>query len=787
MISRLFSLSLFLTGATCLAQTTPIPATPQVSPIQSQPVAQADDRIQVWGIRQRGSVVGDTLPVRTLEPNEIAAYGAEDIDELIEALGPQVTSNRGQVPSPPIVLVNGKRVSGYNEISNIPTLAIERTEIFTEELALKYGYPANQKVVNIVTYEFYNQKRAQVFFAAPSEGGRNTLGFRPSYLLIRKDMRFVADLDLSRSTALTESERSIAQSPQNAGQGPFQTLAPKSQRFAANATVSGNVLGGTAYSLNIRFSILERKSLFGLSDLGQVQQNEEERAARTAFSLNGQAGKWRWFFTSGYDLSRNTTLTGIGGMETAQDISNFKSTLASGEFGQSGNVFELPAGPVFLSLNQNVEHRVLRSFSSNTMGSPLLLNQNRAALSANFDVPIARRNTSTPLWLGNLSINGSLKAEKLSGFATFLSSGYGLDWRLVDALGINLFFTNQSNAPDLRLRALPTIITPNARVFDYRLGQVENVVQIFGGNPELFPEKRRSFSLSAYVKPFKKKNFALSLDYARTVTDNPVGTFPIATALIEETFPQRFARDDKGRLTRIDNRPVNFNQAKQSQLRFGFNWSRRLGAGGDDSEADIITIPPGIDPTTYLQSKFPKAAKVTVENIDSGSAEGQELDNQNNRIFLGFYHTWRLQDLVLLNKDGPTFNVLRQGTFDGFGVRSRHEFEFRAGIFKRGLGMNLFLKWKSAARLNGGDMINDDLRFTYHPNFDLNFFYNLGDRLGPKPLKALAGTRLSLSVKNLLNARTQVSDSFGLTPLNYQSSIIDPEGQVVSVTLRKAF
>jgi hypothetical protein len=787
MILRVCCFSLFFLETLSFAQTAPSLPIPPVPTSPNQPVAQADDRIQVWGIKLRGSVIGDTQPVRTLQPSEIAAYGAEDIGELIEALGPQVTSNRGQVPSQPIVLVNGKRVSGYSEISNIPTEAIERTEIFTEELALKYGYPANQKVVNIVTYEFYNQKRAQLFFATPSEGGRNTMGFRPSYLRIRKDTRLVADIDFSRSSALTENERDIVQSPENVGQGPFQTLLPKSQRFAANGTISGNVFGRTAYSLNTRFTIVNSKSLFGQSDLGQLQQSEKVRTARTALSLNGQLGKWRWFFTGGYDLSRNSTLTGVRGIDATRDISTLRNTVISGEFGQSGSVFKLPAGPLFISLNQSVEHRVLNSFLSNLIGSQLFFNQDRAALSANFDIPIARRDTSTPQWLGNLSLNGSVRADKFSSYDTFVSSGYGLNWRPVDAVGLNAYFTNQANAPDLSLRGSPTIITPNGRVFDYRSGQVENVVQVFGGNANLLAEKRRSFSLSGSIKPFSKNNFALSLDYVRTVTDNPVGTLPVVTELIEATYPTRFMRNRDGRLIRIDNRPINFAQSRQSQLRFGLNWSRRLGGSGEENGADSITIPPGIDPTTYLQSKFPKAAKITVETVEPGSAEGQELDNQNNRIFMSFYHTWRLQDLVFLSRNGPPFNVLRQGAFDGFGVRSRHELEFRAGLFKRGLGTNLILKWQSVAQLKVGGPIADGLRFFYRPNIDLNFFYNLGDRLGPKSSKSLSGTRLSLSVKNILSARTQVRDGSGLTPINYQSTILEPEGQVVSVTLRKAF
>jgi hypothetical protein len=423
-----------------LAQTLPAPPSPSdTKPADAKPEArrtsppsQADapteNEVLVLGAKPRGSVVGDTPPVRTLNQSDIAAYGAEDVGELIEALGGQVTSNRGQANSSPIVLVNGKRVSGFAEISNIPTEAIERTEIFSEEMALKYGYAANQKVVNIVTFENYSQKRARFFFAAPSEGGRNTINFRPSYMMIRNDTRFIADVDYSHSSALTENERAIVQSSENVGQGPYRTLLPKGQRLAANATVSGNIFGGAAYTLNGRFSTAESERLFGRTVLGPVQQTNNERTARIGLSVDGQQGKWRWFFNGGYDLARVMTYSGN---TAVLDISQLRNTNISAEFGQSGPLFDLPAGPVFVSVDQSVARRVLRSSASSSGGQPLFLTQNQAAVSVNFEFPIARSGTSTSAWLGNMSLNANLKAERFSNFGTLVSGGYGLDWQPV--------------------------------------------------------------------------------------------------------------------------------------------------------------------------------------------------------------------------------------------------------------------------------------------------------------------------------------------------------------------
>ena len=76
--------------------------------------------------------------------------GAGSISELLDALAPQTRSGRGREGGRPVILLNGRRISGFSEIRDIPPEAIERVDILPEEVALKYGYRADQRVVNIV-------------------------------------------------------------------------------------------------------------------------------------------------------------------------------------------------------------------------------------------------------------------------------------------------------------------------------------------------------------------------------------------------------------------------------------------------------------------------------------------------------------------------------------------------------------------------------------------------------------------------------------------------------------
>ena len=130
-----------------------------------------EDAIVVTGARPRGSVVGDIPPEDTLNSRDVRATGATNISELLDALAPQIGSAQGRGGGAPILLLNGQRISGFRELRDIPTEAISRVEILPEEVALKYGYGADQKVVNIVLRERFRSTVAQVAAGTATDGG----------------------------------------------------------------------------------------------------------------------------------------------------------------------------------------------------------------------------------------------------------------------------------------------------------------------------------------------------------------------------------------------------------------------------------------------------------------------------------------------------------------------------------------------------------------------------------------------------------------------------------------
>jgi len=179
------------------------------------------DDVVVTAGRPRGSVQGDIEPEITLSAEQLRAYGASNVAELLAALEPLTRSARGRGGGGPVVLLNGRRTSGFQEIRNIPFEAIERTEILPEEVALTYGFSADQRVVNIVLKAQFRQASAEISARGPSQGGRLSTEAESGYFSVIDGNRINVSLEYEHDTALFEDERDITRSP---GSQPFDSI-----------------------------------------------------------------------------------------------------------------------------------------------------------------------------------------------------------------------------------------------------------------------------------------------------------------------------------------------------------------------------------------------------------------------------------------------------------------------------------------------------------------------------------------------------------------------------------
>lgn len=204
------------------AQKAPSTQAPSPPPAPSDDEDEGDSRdIVVNGKAPPGSVIGDIPPENQLGPRAIASYGVGTVNELLAQIALMTGSALDDQGSGPVILVNGKRVSGVNEVGDLPTESILRVDILPEEVALKYGYSATQKVVNIILRRRF---RSWVFNAGgglATEGQGGNESGDATITRIRDNDRLNIAVRASNSASLLESERDITP---NAAATSFDTI-----------------------------------------------------------------------------------------------------------------------------------------------------------------------------------------------------------------------------------------------------------------------------------------------------------------------------------------------------------------------------------------------------------------------------------------------------------------------------------------------------------------------------------------------------------------------------------
>ena len=168
------------------------------------------DQLVVVGTRSFGSVLGSFTPIYTLDQYDIESYGASDLSELLEALGPLIGPvRRGGAQSGPPFLLNGERISSFREIRRYPSEAIARVEVLPPEAGVQYGFPPTQRVVNFILRDRFSVTEVDIEVGAPTEGGRVSTGIEVERLQVANDRRLNFVVEYLHEDALFEAERDI--------------------------------------------------------------------------------------------------------------------------------------------------------------------------------------------------------------------------------------------------------------------------------------------------------------------------------------------------------------------------------------------------------------------------------------------------------------------------------------------------------------------------------------------------------------------------------------------------
>jgi hypothetical protein len=765
------------------AASAPVPAA-----APEEMIGEDEEDIVVVGQRERAAVIGDIKPEVQLSPADIRSYGVNSVAELLDELAPQISTNQGRDRGASVVLLNGLKISGFSEIRDLPTEAIQRVDILPEEVALKYGYKAEQKVVNIVLRRRFRATTVELSDRLATDGGANRPQAEANLLRITPDGRFSINGEYERNNQLLESQRDIL-----AGTGfdqrRFRTLLPSSDEASLNAVYARGIAEGVSATVNGRVERNDSRALLGLSADGAgppITQNNDSLNTRLATTLNGAISGWQWAFTGAYDRTATDTKTSV-----TADTAHSTASSFGGDFTINGQPLTLPAGPVWTTLRLNSS---TSDFSSRSERGGSLrsgdVHRDIGGGQVNVDLPIASRARAVLGFLGNLSLNGNLEVQRLSDFGTLNTYGFGTTWSPFSALNIVASWSDEDGAPTSQQLGNPVIVTPGVRVFDLVRGQSAIVTQINGGNPNLLADDRQVMKIGMTLRPFGETDLRLTANYTRARTRNAIESLSFPTAAIQAAFPDRFIRDADGNLITIDARPVNFFRERSDQLRWGINFSKRI----KDSTAEQFRALaaagrlqfPGRRPDGQTGASAGTGGQ---RQGGGGRFSGRGRGGGGGRLQFALYHTWHFKDDVLVRPGGPFIDLLNGGSTGRGGGQPRHEIEAQAGITRNGLGARLSANWQSGTTVQGASgLAGDDLRFGSLATVNFRLFANLGGM--PKVIADhpwLRGSRVTVSIDNLFNERQRVRDATGMTPVNYQPDLLDPLGRTIRISFRKLF
>ena len=807
------------------------------APADARPEDSGNDpgnEIVVIGSRVAGQVETAKPPVKELDEAEVASYGAGSLDELLGFLAPETGSGRGRGGGRPVILLNGQRIASFRELRDFPPEAIKRVQILPEEVALQFGYPPNQRVVNFILKDNYAATTIEVEAGVPGSGGYATNEQTASLLKLAGKSRLNATLRFRDASALSEAERGIVQpgvsgarvagDPDPAG---FRTLLADTRSVELNSTWARPLAGGSL-SINGNLQKDYTRSQFGLNSVtlndalgatvrdylypGALTRQGETAIASLGTAYNRQLGSWRLTATADYSHVDSTTRTDnradaralqaladtgqlsvsdslpAGAILLSPDtVAASRTDTATSLLTLVGRPFHLPAGDASLTIKSGFDYTALESTSTRTAGQT---NLDRSNLSAgvNLDLPLTSRRNEVLGAIGDLSLNLNAGVDRLSDFGTLNDYGAGLTWSPTESLSLQATYIAKNAAPGLSDLGGPVIVTPNVPVYDFTRGETVLASVTTGGNPFLVKERQRDwkFALTWQLPFLERSNFIA--EYFRNNSRNTTNGFPLLTPAIEAAFPSRVVRDASGRLAAIDRRPVTFTEATGAQLRYGFNLSGSFGTADPNADRDNPMAalrgvggggpPPGAG----------RGGRGGGGGFGGGRFGGPGGSDGKGRWNLSIYHTIRFDQTVRIGANGPVLDLLG-GDATGSNPVARQGVELEGGGFYRGFGLRASGSYTGGARIDGNGLTGaSQLAFAPIATVNLRLFADLGRM--PSLVKAvpfLAHSRLAFRVDNLFDAQQRVTDANGLVPLSYQPGFLDPKGRFFEVSFRKQF
>jgi iron complex outermembrane recepter protein len=438
-----------------------------------------------------------------------------------------------------LVLVNGRRVAPGNTVGNfvdlamIPLYAVDRVEVVTDGASAIYGSDAVGGVVNIILGRNLDGAETRVRYGSVTSGSttEREVGQTVGHGWDRGSAQLIYEY-LDR-TPLNASSRSYAQSAPE----PFMVL-PEQMRHSAFFSVDDSVTD--AVELLAEGTYAHRST-----DNERTQLGIPQRSSSIIDSYSGSTG-------ARIDLPRGAQLE-LTGSYTASDThytfvpegataiefdERARSQILSIDAKLDGKAFSLPAGDVRYAIGTQFRREEFDYIDRLAMTEFDPSREVEAAF-AEFRIPLLGPLSGSASAL-RLELTAADRIERYNEFGFTNNPQFGLIWRPFAELKARATYGTSFRAPLLSdLNPVPFEVVP-APEPDPTTGSVTNTLVVFGGNPDLKPEKARTWTLgldftSSAAPEYRISGTYYDIRFTDVVTD-PEFSVDVLNALSEEAI-----------------------------------------------------------------------------------------------------------------------------------------------------------------------------------------------------------------------------------------------------------
>jgi outer membrane receptor protein involved in Fe transport len=421
---------------------------------------------------------------------------------------------RGLGSNSTLVLVNGRRIApgGINgdfvDISTIPLAAVDRIEVLTDGSSAIYGSDAVGGVINFIMRKDFDGAETRARYGSATGTHETTIAQTLGHSWSSGSA--LISYEYSDRTPLWSGSRDFTQSPTQ----PFAvTLLPQQLRHSAFASVNQTLASGT--ELFVDGTVSHRSTFRDITGIGQSQYTSATVEAYSAVAGARQhlAADLEFEVSATYATSKTKALL-IDPLKGGLIESNLKTKASALSIDPKldGPLLDLSSGQLRFAVGGQFRREQLNQ--QDLLGiANFEPTRNVASGYIEFNVPLMA--AATPqTGEDRLALSLADRYEHYSDFGSTNNPKVGLIWKPWADLKARGTYGTSFRAPNLS-QLSPTLnnVVPVPEP-DPQTGGTTNVLVLYsGGNPSLFPEKARTWTLGFDFQPERVPGLRSSVTY----------------------------------------------------------------------------------------------------------------------------------------------------------------------------------------------------------------------------------------------------------------------------------